>query len=125
MEEAFTYFRPEQSSVPDSKVARRAVLEGTALEALVQLASEAPTPPTHVRARVVLIEMVDLLSALDLPEEVTATLTERVSALAEEHDAEARRQRLIAHLKASGRARRGPLAHEIAEEFDELERERY
>lgn len=118
---AFGYFRPARSVVADSRLARRAVLEGAALEALLQIAAEGTEE--QARARAVLVEMVDLLSASDLPGEVIAELHERVAALAEQQEEEERRQRVLAYLAAPSPHRMRPFAHELAEEFDELDRE--
>lgn len=121
MDSAFGYLRDDDHDrTPDSRVARSAVLEGTALKAVFRLARG--DSPEQGRARALALELVELVGTLDLPTEIIETLTEEMRPILERHDEEARRARVLAYL-SEPQERTGPLAHELAQTFDEDERE--
>lgn len=119
MDSALDIFRDSsrEQPTPEASLARRAVFEGTLIEALMKVAGRASSG--QPRAAALLAELRDVLPTLQLPKAAAADLEEALARVTEAHALEDRRRRQLALLESPNPYGRAAL--EYAEDFDGLD----
>lgn len=119
MDSALDIFRDASRAepAPEASLARRAVFEGTLIEALMKVATHASGG--QERAAALLHELREMLPTLRLPEAVTADLEEALGRVTEGQAIEERKRRQIASLSEPNPYGRAAL--ELTDTFDALE----
>lgn len=117
LEDALTLLKSRRPAGATATIAREAVLDAAALEALQALAAGGDAAGR--RAVLVLRDLRDALDSVDVPDAVSAHLAEALDAAITEAEDEGRRDLQLQLLEAPNP--HGAAALDLVDEFDELE----